>query len=74
VAKGRGLCQYYEVLGCSWGCFLSVVVGLKGKGGGFAVGVVLGFCGSLFPLRFPLSRCSFCILPLYLGAPHTFIF
>jgi uncharacterized membrane protein YgdD (TMEM256/DUF423 family) len=50
------------------------VVGVKGKGWSFVVGVVLGFCGSLFPLRFPLSRCSFCIFPLYLGAPHTFFF
>lgn len=35
-----------------WGCFPMIVVGLKGMGGGFAVGVVLGFCGSLFPFNF----------------------
>jgi uncharacterized membrane protein len=50
------------------------VVGLKGKGGGFVVGVVLGFCGSCAFFFFSLSRCSFCILPVYLGAPHAFFF
>jgi hypothetical protein len=43
------------------GCFLVVVVGLKGKGGGFVVGVVLGFCGSLFPFCF-----------LFLGVPFVY--
>jgi hypothetical protein len=50
------------------------VVGLKGKGGGFVVGVVLGCCGSLFPFCFPLSRCSFCILLVYLWASHAYLF
>jgi len=30
--------------------------------------VVLGFCGS----SFSFSLCSFCIVLVYLGAPHTF--
>jgi hypothetical protein len=36
------------------GVFFLVVVGLKVKAGGFAMGVVLGFCGSLFPFCFSL--------------------
>jgi hypothetical protein len=34
------------------GVFFLVVVGLKVKAGGFAMGVVLGSCGSLFPFFF----------------------
>jgi len=34
------------------GVFFLVVVGLKVKAGGFAMGVVLGFCGYLFPFCF----------------------
>jgi hypothetical protein len=45
---------------CCWGCFLVVLVGFKGEGGGFAL-VVLGFCGSLF---------SFCFL--FLGVPFVY--
>jgi hypothetical protein len=69
--------RYFNVICfglCCWGCFLLVVVGLKGYGEGFVVGVVSGFCGSLFPFCFTHSRCSFCILLVYLGVPHTFIF
>jgi hypothetical protein len=32
-----------------YGCFPVFVMGLNSKAGGFAVGAVLGFCGSLFP-------------------------
>jgi hypothetical protein len=51
---------------------LGVSVGFKGGGGGFVMVVVLGFCGSLFPFCFSLSRCSFCILPVYLRAASRF--
>jgi hypothetical protein len=39
--------------------------------GGFSLVVVLGFCGSLFPSCY-LSRCSYCILTVYLGGHHAF--
>jgi len=38
------------------------------------MGDVLGFCGSLFPFCFPLSRCSFCIFLVYSRAQHAFFF
>jgi len=39
---------------------------------GFCCGHYSGFCGSLFPFCFPLSRCSLSILLVYLGEPHAF--
>jgi hypothetical protein len=39
--------------------------------GGFSLVVVLGFCGSLFHFCYP-SRCSYCILPAYLGGHYAF--
>jgi hypothetical protein len=67
-SKRGGLYQFYEVLGCIVGVFSCSCGGSRGGGGGFVVGFDLGFCAFFL---FSLLRCSFCILPVYLGALHA---
>jgi hypothetical protein len=74
MTKKKGLCLSYEVSSCLLGVFSYGCGGSKGKGEGFDVGVVLIFCGSLFSFYFLLSWCSFCILHVYLKAPHVFFY
>jgi hypothetical protein len=62
---GFGVLRFlFGVFSCSCG-------GPQGLGWGFRCGCCFGFLRVCAFFLFSLSRCSFCILSVYLGAPHA---